>query len=189
VDNPPEDVYAFLQSWRATEKERAATELTRWSALLQSYHAARQTLTNQIAQLQQEAQQDFTELENSLSKRVQEAAIPEEKVEESLVELSELLRSLRERFEQPPDSLSEARALKPAIMNRRITLFNKIRELQERYQPKDAPAPVPVEIHMNWSNLLGTRRVNSPDDLKQIMKTLEQRIYVELEQQRTVIIE
>ncbi|MGH2507908.1 MAG: hypothetical protein ACRDHZ_10975, partial [Ktedonobacteraceae bacterium] len=69
VDNPTAEIYAFLQQWRTLDKERAATDPARWSTQLHSYHAARQALTNQIATLQQEAQQEFAELTNSLPTR------------------------------------------------------------------------------------------------------------------------
>ena len=55
VDNPPEEVRAFVQSWRVLEKERTFTDLVRWSELMQVYHTAQQALTNQIYALQQEA--------------------------------------------------------------------------------------------------------------------------------------
>jgi hypothetical protein len=42
---------------------------------------------------------------------------------------------------------------------------------------------------MQWQNILGQRRITSPADLKQIMETLQRRVYTELEQHHIVIIE
>lgn len=189
VDNPPEDIYSFLQYWRALEKERTATDAARWSSLLQSYYTARQALTDQIAALQQAAQQELATLEEALPQRVQSAGIPNAEIEGVIAELSQLFAPLRARTAQIPVTLSDAKALKSALMNQRLTLSSKLREIQERYQPADAEQAQPQEIQMTWRNLLGTRRISSPADLQKIIDTLQRYVYPELEQQHTVIIE
>ena len=60
------------------------------------------------------------------------------------------------------------------------------RTLSDLRRIPDAP---PEEIYMNWSNILGSRRITSPDDLKPIIEALQHHIYKELEQHHIVIIE
>lgn len=187
VENPPEEVRHFVQSWRVLEKERMITDSVRWSELMQAYHTAQQALTNQIHALYQEAQKELAELENSLRKRVKDTGVPEAEVDGAVAELQEVLYPARERVEHLSPTLAEARAMRAVIMNSRLDLPKKVQEIRARYQTSQ---PVqPQEIYMNWRNILGQRRISSPDDLKPIIETLQRHVYTELEQHHIVIIE
>lgn len=187
VENPPEEVLHFVQSWRVLEKERMITDSVRWSELMQAYHTAQQTLTNQIHAWCQEAQKELVELENSLPKRVKDAGVPEAEVDRTIAELQEVLYPARERVERLSPTLAEARAMRTMIMNSRLDLPKKVQEIRARYQTSQ-PAQ-PQEIYMNWRNILGQRRITSPDDLKPIIETLQRHIDTELEQHHIVIID
>lgn len=189
VENPPEAIHAFQHSWRALDKERAAPDFARWSTQLQSYHAARQALTDQVAILQHAAQQELAELTSSLPKRVQEAGLPETEVDGALAELQALLQPLPEHIEQHSATLSEARALRSTLMSQRMRLSSTLREIQMRYQTAAAPPAPPQEVKLHWSTLLGTCRISSPDDLKQVLESLQRQVYPELEQHHIVIID
>ncbi len=188
VENPPEDVRNFVQSWRVLDKERTITDSIRWGELMQAYHTARQTLADQIHTLQQEAQKEFEELRSSLRKKVEEAGIPDTEVDAAVAELQEVLRPARNRIEHTSPTIVEARTMKTAIMNSRLDLPKKVREIRARYQT-DETVTQPKEVYMNWHNILGPRRITSPDDLKQILEILQRHVFSELEQQHIVIIE
>ena len=79
--------------------------------------------------------------------------------------------------------------MKSTLMGQRLTLSGKLRAIQERYQPAPTEPAQPEEVQMSWRNLLGTRRISSPDDLKQVVETLQRHVIAELEQRRIVIIE
>src|SRR5262249_34890077 len=147
-----------------------------------------QTLTNQIHELQQEAQQEFEELDASLYKRIEELGLPETEVEGAVKELREVLRLAQNSVARTAPTITEARAMKATIMRSRLSVPKKVQEIRVRYQPEE-PAVEPEEVYMQWQNLLGQRRIGSPDDLKQVIETLQRRVYTELEQHHIVIIE
>jgi len=189
VDNPPDEVRNFVQSWRVLEKERTFTDPVRWSELTQAYHTAQQALTNQIQTLQQEAQKELRELEASLPKRVEEVGIPADDVDDVITELHTLLRPAQDRIERPAPTIAEARTMKTAIISNRMDVSKKIMEIRGRYQTSEEPSAQPEEVYMNWRNILGQRRITSPDDLKPIIESLQRHVYTELEQHHIIIIE
>jgi hypothetical protein len=188
VDNPPEAVHIFVQSWRVLDKERTITDSVRWSELMQAYHTAQQTLTNQISALQQEAIKELEELDVSLRKRIEGLGIPDAEVEGIIIELREVLRPAQNRVARTSPTIAEARAMKAIIMDSRLNLPKKVQEIRARYQP-EAPALQPEEVYMQWQNILGQRRITSPEDLKHIIETLQRCVYTELEKHHIVIIE
>lgn len=189
VDNPPDEVRNFVQSWRVLEKERTFTDPVRWSELMQAYYTAQQALTNQIQTLQQEAQKELAELETSLPKRVEEAGIPADDVDTVITELQTLLRPARDRIERLAPTIAEARTMRTAIISNRMDVSKKIMEIRARYQTSEEPPAQPEEVYMNWRNILGQRRITSPDDLKPIIESLQRHVYTELEQHHIIIIE
>ncbi len=189
VDNPPEGVRNFVQSWRVLEKERTFTDLGRWSELMQAYHTAQQALTNQIHTLQQEAQKALGELEASLPKKVEEVGIPADDVDAVIIELQALLQPARDRIERSGPTIAEARTMQTAIISNRMDISRKVMEIRARYQTSEELPAQPEEIYMSWRNILGPQRIVSPDDLKPIIESLQRRIYTELEQDHIIIIE
>src|SRR5260370_23998406 len=79
VDLP--ELRRFISDWRALASERSVTEADRWNELLKTYHAAQQAVTNQIATWQQDARQQFTEIQAHLKERVLAAGVPGEQVD------------------------------------------------------------------------------------------------------------
>jgi hypothetical protein len=189
VDNPPEEVRTFVQSWRVLEKERTYTDSARWSELMQVYHTAQQALTDQIQRLQQDAQQALGDLEASLTKRVEEAGTPVNETEAAITELHTLLSPIRERIQRATPTIAEARNLQTAIINNRLDVSKKVQEIRARYQTSEEPPAQPEEIYMSWHSILGQRRITSLDDLKSIIESLQQHVYTELERHHIVIIE
>jgi len=57
--HPLPELRRFITDWRAVTSERSITDLARWSELMQTYHAAQQAVTNQIAAWQQEGAQEL----------------------------------------------------------------------------------------------------------------------------------
>ncbi len=154
---------------------------------MQAYHTAQQALTNQVHTLQQEAQKELAELEASLPKKAVEIGIPDAEMETVVADLQEVLHPARDRIERTSSSITEARAMKTAIMSSRLDLSKKVQEIRARYQTEGQVQS--QEVYMSWHNLLGQQRISSPDDLKQIIETLQRHVYTELEQQHIVIIE
>jgi hypothetical protein len=189
VDNPPDEVRNFVQSWRVLEKERIFTDPIRWSELMQAYHTAQQALTDQIHTLQQEAQKELGALEASLAKRVKEVGIPATDVDPAITELQTLLNPLRDRVQRTAPTIAEARNLQTALMRNRMDISKKVHEIRARYQTPEEPPAQPEEVYMSWHNILGQRHITSPDDLKPIIESIQRSVYNELEKHHIVIIE
>jgi hypothetical protein len=188
VEQPPEAVSVFLESWRTLTGDRTITEARRWDELMRVYQTAQQALTNHIQHLQQEAQEELLVLEQTLPQKVAEASIPEAEQEATIADLQAVLRPARERINQTFPSISEARAMKTTLFNSRAALLRKVKEVQARYQSSGEAMP-PQEIRLTWSALLGKRHISTPDDLKLVAEALQRAVYRELEQHHHVIIE
>ena len=185
VDLP--ELRRFILDWRALTNERSVTETDRWNELMNTYHAAHQAVTNQIAAWQQEARKNFAEMQARLKERVQAAGVPAEQADAEVATLAVDLQSIKERIEQPDPGFSEARNLNIVLGNAQMNLQMKVQEMRVRYQPKD---PLPSrEIHLHWQDLVGTSRLSSQDDLEQMLGKLRTGITPELEQQKIVVIE
>jgi hypothetical protein len=185
VDLP--ELRRFISDWRALTNERSVTESDRWNELMKTYHTAQQAVTNQIAAWQQEARQQFTEIQAHLKERVLAVGVPDEQVDSEVVALKADLQSVQQRIEQPNPGFSEARNLNMALGTAQMNLQKKVQEMRARYLPKD-PLP-PVEMHLHWQELVGEARLSSQDDLEQMFTRLRMRIAPELEQQKIVIID
>jgi len=187
ADAPLPELRRFISDWRAVTSERSITDLARWSELMQTYHAAQQAVTNQIAAWQQEARKNYTEMQAELKERVRAAGVPDDQVDIEVAALASELQSVQEHLEQPAPGFSEARDLSIVVGNAKMNLQKKVLEIRGRYQTK-APQ-LPEEIHMRWQELLGPARIGSQDDLEQVLAKLRMGIAGELEQQKIVIID
>jgi hypothetical protein len=188
VEQPPEAVNVFLESWRTLTGDRTITEAKRWDELMRTYQMAQQALTNHIQSLQQEAREELLALEQTLPQKVTEASIPETEQEATIADLQAVLRPAWERIDRTSPSINEARAMKTTLFNSRAALLKKVKEIQARYQPSEGAMP-PQEIRLTWSGLLGLRHISTPDDLNQVVECLQREVYRELEQHHHVIIE
>jgi len=186
VDLP--ELRRFISDWRALTNERSVTESARWNELMKTYHAAQQAVTNQIAAWQQEARQNFTEMQAHLKERVQAAGVSAEQADAEVAALEADLHSVKERIEQSDPGFSEARNLNIVLGTAQMNLQRKVQEMRARYQPKD-PLQPSQEVHLHWQDLLGTARISSHDDLEQMLGKLRTCIAPELEQQKIVVIE
>src|SRR5438876_1071442 len=154
---------------------------------MQTYHAAQQAVTNQVAAWQQEARKNYTEMQAALKERVRAAGVPAEQVDTEVATLASELQSVQERLDQSPTDFSEARNLGVVVGAAKMNLQMKVQEMRGRYQSM-APQ-LPQEIHMHWQELLGPARIGSQDDLEQVLAKLRVGIASELEQQKIVIID
>jgi hypothetical protein len=193
LENPPTAISAFLQNWREATQQRALTSQTCWHELTEQYRKARQALTDEIERLRQEGQQDLAKQEDELPERVEQAHIPAEATEATLIDLRALLNPESAKLAQASLSISEARNVKSALVNRRMEMGRKLREISQRYQTTSTPeAAAPTEpsiVHIRWQSLLGERRISSPAELQQVVDALQSLVYNELEQRHIVILE
>ncbi|MFQ5342150.1 MAG: BREX system P-loop protein BrxC [Anaerolineae bacterium] len=183
VDLP--EVDRFIDDWQTVTQERTVTEPARWNEIMQSYRAARQAITDQIAAWRQEAQGRLAEINTELETRVRDAGVPEEKVTEEAEGLAEMFESVRQGLGQADDNLYRAKGLLTALAGAELDYQRYLRELRLRYKPDD----VPSEVHLRWTELVSPTRITSPDDLQQMLTRISQRIQNELDQNRTIIIE
>ncbi|GHO59273.1 BREX system P-loop protein BrxC [Ktedonobacter robiniae] len=193
LENPPAAILAFLQGWREATQQRSITTQTRWHELTEQYRQARQALTDEIERLRQEGQQDLARQDDELLERVEQASIPAEVIEATLADLRASLDPERAKLAQASLSISEARSVKSALVNRRVEIGRKLREISQRYQTTSTPevedSPAPSVVHISWQSLLGERCISSPAELQQVVDTLQRLVYNELEQRRIVILE
>ena len=187
ADAPLPELRRFITDWRAVTSERSITDLARWSELMQTYHAAQQAVTNQIAAWQEEARKNYTEMQAALKERVRAAGVPDEQVDAEVAVLASELQGVQGRLEQSPTDFSEARNLGIVVGTAKMNLQKKVQEMRGRYQSK-APQQ-PEEVHLRWQEVLGPTRIGTQDDLEQVLAKLRVGIAGELEQQKIVIID
>jgi hypothetical protein len=187
ADAPLPELRRFISDWRTLTNERSITDPARWNELVQTYHAAQQAVTNQIAGWQQEARQNYTAMQNELKERVRAAGVPDEQVEAEVAALASELQGIRERLEQPAPGFSEARNLSIVVGGAKMNLQKKVQEMRLRYQPRASQQP--EEIHMHWQELLGSARISSQDDLEKVLATLRMGVAGELAQQKVIVID
>ena len=138
VDLP--ELRRFISDWRALTNERSVTEADRWNELINTYHAAHQAVTNQIATWREEARKNFIEVQAHLKERVQAAGVPDEQTDAEVAALEADLHSVKERIEQPNPGFSEARNLNIVLGTAQMNLQRKLQEMRARYQPKESLA-------------------------------------------------
>jgi hypothetical protein len=177
----------FILDWREVTTERSIMDPARWNELMQSYHAAQQSVTNQIAAWQQEARTDYTAIQADLKDRVRAAGVPDEQVETEVAVLQAELQGIRERLEHANPQFGEARNLGIVVGTAKMNLQRKVQEMRARYQP-ELPQ-LPQEMHTSWQALLGPARIGSADDLDHLLQKLQTCVADALEQQKIVIID
>jgi hypothetical protein len=177
----------FISDWRAVIDERSVTEADRWNELEQTYHAAHQAVTNQVAVWQQEARKNYTEMHAQLKDQVLNAGVPLEQADTEVAALETELQSIQGPIEKSNPSFSEARSLHTELANVRMNLLRKIQEIRERYQPSNPPPQ--EEVHLHWQALVGSTRLHTQDDLDQMLGKLRTSIAPVLERQKIVVID
>jgi hypothetical protein len=191
VTTAPLEVTRFINDWRVVNRERTVTDAQRWSEILTTYHTAQQAITDQIAQWRQEIEQGLRDLQTKLRPQVQEAGVPDEKIDEEVTALSTDIQQLQARLANSDIGYGEMLSIRTTLGELRMNkLPMQIRELNSRYQPEiSEPTREKQEVRLNLREAIGQTTISSPDDLERVITRLRERITLALNQQKTVIID
>lgn len=178
-------VRRFIEDWRTVvNHQQSVTEPRRWNDLSQAYHAARQAVVEQVANLRQTGQSQLTALDQGLADRLREAGVPDTEIQAEIERLSEPFSAVRTRIERPDLGLADARGALTALSTAEMGVRQRLRDLQAQYQPNPQPR-TPKRVRL--SELAGSRQITTSDDLDVLLRELRERLEAELAQQPIVL--
>jgi len=186
--NLPE-VNRFIADFRTLNSARTFTNPARWNEIVPTMRAARQGMTNQVNQWQQEARTKLTSIEGGLEQRVRQAEVPEEFVAKEVAALQLLLDGVRDRLAQPEPGFYEVRSLMSALTSAELDLQRKVSDLRVIYKPTPIAPIGPQKIHLSWREVAGQLEIGSPQELDEVLHTLKTRLLKELDGQKILVLE
>lgn len=177
------DLRRFLEDWRAVIRERSVTDPGRWNEVMQAYGAAQRAVTEQIARWQEEARRQLANVAAGIEADVRAAGVPEEQVAAEAASLSALLAEVRAMLGRPGLGLYEAQRLLSDLTAAKLGLRTRLGELRAQYQ---LVSPI---LHLRWQKLGGPARIQTADDLKQVLARMSDAVLGHVDGETVIIIE
>ncbi len=185
------DLRHFLEDWRAVIRERSVTDPQRWNEVMQAYGAAQRAVSEQIARWQEGARRQLESAEAGIEAGVRAAGVPDEHVAGEAAALSALFGDVRAGLNhpgfgaQPALGLYEAQRLLSDLAAAKLGLRARLGELRGRYQVLQEPAA----LHLRWQDLAGQARIQTRDDLDQLLARVRDAVLSNVDDQTVIIIE
>lgn len=179
------DLRRFLEDWRAVIRERSVTDPGRWNEVMQAYGAAQRAVTEQIARWQEEARRQLANAEAGIEADVRAAGVPDEQIAAEAAVLSGLFGDVRTGLSQPGLGLYEAQRLLSDLAAAKLGLRARLGELRGRYQV----ALEPVAVHLRWQEVAGHARIQTVDELDQLLNRVRNAVISNVDDRTVIIIE
>ena len=185
------DLRRFLEDWRAVIRERSVTDPGRWNEVIQAYQAAQRAVTEQIARWQEEARRQLVGVEAGAEADVRAAGVPEEHVPDETAALKALFAEVRGQLgrpglgAQPALGLYEAQRLLGDLTAAKLNARMRLGEIRNRYQVN----PELAAVHLRWQDVAGQARIQTTDDLEQLLARVREGVLAVLESDTVVLIE
>jgi hypothetical protein len=176
-------VTSFIQDWLSVTNARTVWQPARWNEVCLSYERARQAVTDQIAAWRSEADRGVTELQGSVSDRVQAMGVSDDQMAEEMSALVECVVPIKDLLTQPALSYATARGLAGELLAAQYMSQRRLAEVKAKYDPEAKPT------HLTWSQVAGRVELRAPEDVEPVLNRLRTVLRERLSEGGTIILD